>query len=582
MPSPIATVIVLAERAPSEVVHQTIANVFNQTYKNLDVIVTYFKRDDNLTEVKDRWATTSFPIRFIETTEGFELLYQPLREANGEIVFYKSVNPVFWLPRHIQHHMDLFKYDNKAEWSYSFLEYRNMDEQNQFLNSLGFRVDTKLNPQQVVIDEIVHLKTITPAWQNCIANINGNNVFFPGLIVNFFKDKRCAIPKEITVNQWQKIQPPQPPQFGFPKSNVNPVEEVVEQDGNLVVKCEFPTILGNSQWLQHNELVRSRFANIPPTDIKKIAVKRTIGMGDVVLAEPAIRALQKKYPNATVDFYVGESRGSTDIAKLFACKPNVISMTGMGEAPLIQDYLYDQKGYDLRFDLDLAYESRKNTRYVDAYLDVLGYKDEVVEKDGQLVVDHPVPEAERVPQLSYTPTERIVAEKYVSVTLEGSGWPGKEWNIQNWKPLLEKIQKAGYKLVFTSNQAKILEENVVLNETNDFDKMLNYLYYADFHIGADNGPMHVAAAFGKPCFILCGAATTKFTTPSPLVYGVSKPDLTCLHCKGRQFFNDNGQGGVTFVARCENQQDPHACMTKLEVPYVESEFDKFRTKFNIA
>jgi len=357
---------------------------------------------------------------------------------------------------------------------------------------------------------------------------------------------------------------------------------VVEQDGNLVVKCEYPTVVGNVQWMQHNELVRSRFANIPPTDIKKIAVKRTIGMGDVVLAEPAIRALKKKYPNAAIDFFVGESRGSTDIAKLFACKPTVISMTGLGEAPVIQDYLYDQKGYELRFDLDLAYESRRNTRYIDAYLDVIGFKEEVVERDGQLVVEHPVPEAERIPQLTWdNPTPRLIANKYVTVTLEGSGWPGKEWDVEKWKVLLLKIQMMGYQLVFTSPQRVPPGiENSIVNEKVDFDTMLNFLYYADFHIGADNGPMHIASAFGKPCFILGGAALTRFTTPNPLVYGVSKTDLTCLHCKGRQFFNDNGQGGVTFVARCENQ-DQYACMTKLDVDYVESEFDKFKAKFNM-
>ncbi len=48
MPQPIVTVIVLAERATLDLVHQNIANVFNQTYKNLDVIVAYFKRDDDL------------------------------------------------------------------------------------------------------------------------------------------------------------------------------------------------------------------------------------------------------------------------------------------------------------------------------------------------------------------------------------------------------------------------------------------------------------------------------------------------------------------------------------------------------
>ena len=38
-------------------------------------------------------------------------------------------------------------------------------------------------------------------------------------------------------------------------------------------------------------------------DISSIAIKRTMGMGDVVLVEPIIRKLKEKYPNVPITLY---------------------------------------------------------------------------------------------------------------------------------------------------------------------------------------------------------------------------------------------------------------------------------------
>lgn len=33
------------------------------------------------------------------------------------------------------------------------------------------------------------------------------------------------------------------------------------------------------------------------------------------------------------------------------------------------------------------------------------------------------------------------------------------------------------------------------------------------YIGADNGPMHIARAFNKPCVVVCGPALPVYSTP---------------------------------------------------------------------
>jgi ADP-heptose:LPS heptosyltransferase len=299
-------------------------------------------------------------------------------------------------------------------------------------------------------------------------------------------------------------------------------------------------------------------------------------MGDVILVEPVIRALRTRYSNAEITLFTSKERSCSAIVQYFDSKPDItIGMNGEGE--LTKDFLYTQKGYDIRIDLDLAYESRKNINYIDAYFQVAGFKDEVQEIDGLLKVANSIPDADRVPILKYD-EPRIINEKYVSVDFTGSGWPGKEWDLKKWMTIINKISDKGFKIAFTSKIQKdgVLiadKPGIIMNIENDFNLMMNYLRYSEFHIGADNGPMHIASSFGTNCFIIAGAAIPAYTTKNSGVFQCVK-SLPCLHCKGRQFYNQLENGQITFVSRCDNP-DQYACMKKLETEQVLDDFDKF-------
>ena len=137
--------------------------------------------------------------------------------------------------------------------------------------------------------------------------------------------------------------------------------------------------------------------------------------------------------------------------------------------------------------------------------------------------------------------------------------------------IIEKIKSLGYSIAVLGN-FKIPASYDYLNKQNDFNIMLNYLKYCDVYIGADNGCLHVANGFSKYCFVVAGAALPSFTTKGSNVYQCVN-NLQCLHCKGRQYFNQLDQG-ITFVSKCENT-DQYACMKKLQTNYVLEEFNKF-------
>ena len=569
------SVIVIAELAPKQKISDCINLILNQTYKNVEILISYFKRND-IDDLKKSFFQVP-NIFWIESEQGFDIIQRPLKEASGNYIFYKSINPIIWYPRHIEHHLDLFNWNKKAQWSFSFVELKNVLEFQQPYNTINWRLDKAPKQEQLLLDEIVHTKEIVPEWEKCLASFDEGKTatFMPGLILEQFKHYSVVIPEEITVSQWIDPRPPKQV-LGQPISINNPNEEVIElEDGQLGIKIEYPTLVGNAEFNEHNRIVYDRIKSLDPLDIKKIAIKRTMGMGDVLLTEPVIKMLKKKYPNSAITLYTSSYRGCNDIVKYFKHKPDNVILNN--ENQLTQDILYKEKEFDLRFDLDLSYESRKNINYIDAYLYTAGFRDEVKNIDSKLSIINQVNDNDKIPELEYN-EERLIKEKYIVAEFAGSGW--KEWDQTKWKVILDKVIEQGYKIAFLSNQATLNSihyiEKCVINQENNFNIMLNWIKYCEFGLFADNGPMQCTAALGKKCFVVAGPAIPRFTSKSDLITEITRPDLQCLHCKGRQFYNESQNGGYSFVAKCElPKEQERICLKDLSSEYVLDKFNKF-------
>ncbi len=566
----LVSVILLAEGSNNQVLDKTLKDIFNQTWRNLEVIVTHSKQK-NFNELKEKWFSFPANIHWCECDDVAEILSKPRTICNGDYIFYKSANPIIWYPRHIEYHLEILEESKvKTKWSYSLLDIKDLGVQEP-INCLGWRLDFP-RQDQFLLDEFCHSNDIIPNWKSCIVNQNNVTQFIPGLIIKDIKKYQFINPKEITITLYIQNQQNQQAQqqvvLGAPANN-DIKETLQEINGELVILKSYPTIVGNVQFSDRNKEILKQ---INPNEVLNIAVKRSMGMGDVLLTEPVIRALKKKYNKAKIKLFTTNYSSADKLVTMF---PELDAFEIIGQDKLTVDYLASVEGFNLKFDLDLSYESRPGFRYIDGYLEVCGFEETLQEVNGELEITRGLSDEELIPKLNYD-KERFIKEKYFTAEFAGSGWQSKEWDTDKWKIIAKKALEKGYKMVYLSNQKVILGLDAplaIINQVNDFDALINYLKYADFHIGVDNGPMQLSSAFNKPEFIVAGAALQKYTNPSKKIFSVTKEDLQCLGCKHRMFYEQN-QNGITFVPSCTNKEK-YSCMKDLSVDYVSNKFDEF-------
>ncbi len=78
--------------------------------------------------------------------------------------------------------------------------------------------------------------------------------------------------------------------------------------------------------------------------------------------------------------------------------------------------------------MELSYESREGSLFVDAYAEVADVNfDNEVDKHPQLVCDE----------------EPLIKSKYVVVCGDGSGWRGKTWPIERYAEVIKHIKVKG-------------------------------------------------------------------------------------------------------------------------------------------
>lgn len=544
----LVSVLLFIEDSEEEIVLQSIENISQQTHKNIDLIVSSFSETvpDNIKKV---CSEKFLNVRWINHSAGSNFINETLKMAEGEIVFYKTINNVAWYPRHIQSHIEQFNKDPKAKWSLSHLENRDLSKINHPFNILSYRVSNPPPIKDICIDEVCHRSDINCEWQSCLVNEEQGIMFYAGLILKQWNDQnhRGCIPSEITVIQWverennskinkekkQELEKNISLSIGKPESiDSNEDETLMNDDGEIIIKRKLPTIVGNVNFEKHN---KDTYPLIEPSEIKSIGVKRTMGVGDVVVCEPIIKKLREGYPHAEINFYTN----CDDVIEYFVSKPDNTMIIPQND--ILKDFLSSTKN-DLKIDLDLSYESRIGSSFIDAYAEVANVtfsNDE--EKKPQLTIDE----------------DRLIEEKYVVVCGDGSGWPGKTWPISSYEEVITYLLDNNYKVIETGAHHTDLTPSKY--HSCDFDEMVNLIAYCDFYIGADNGPMHIARAFNKTSVILNGSALTYITNPNKEdIYYLQNKDHKSLGEKHNMFFNIRPDGkGITFMPMSENV-DNHA------------------------
>ena len=556
----LVSVILIAETVDDDSLYTVIKNVVDeQTHKKIDLIVSSFREEEECKDIMERASKLHLDIRWVFHKPENNFIDPLSALAEGEVVFYKTTNNCLWFPRHIQVHLDNYNKDSGYGFSLSRIEQRNLDNPDSPYSTLSWRIANVPEIEHIIIDEISHIGHVETDWGQCLRDNKGEPVFFAGLVLKQWigdKKLRGGIPDEITVIEWKSRheegqQPNQPNMeelYGqvAPPERTEPEEEVIETEEGLEIKYNFPTIMGS---VHHNEYCDKIMDIVNNQDtIESIALKRTMGMGDVILVEPIIKKLKEKW-NAPVTLYTGKA----DIVEYFKNKPDKVET--IDEEMVVKDGLHD-KPEQLKIDLDLSYESRLNCQFVDAYSRVAGIEFEDVK--------------DKHPQLVCTDDPIITDKKYVVVGADGSGWPGKSWPIEKYAEVIDHVRSMGYEVYETGYE--VTDRTDKAYHACDLKTAVNLLAHCEFYIGADNGPMHIARSFNKPCVAINGAALTYLSNPNrdDIIY-VEDPSNGGYGIKHRQFFNLTEQG-ITFVPLFE--EDPSSGLNNVEVSHVTDAIDK--------
>ena len=143
-----------------------------------------------------------------------------------------------------------------------------------------------------------------------------------------------------------------------------------------------------------------------------------------------------------------------------------------------------------------------------------------------------------------------------AVLFPGTNWPTKQWPVEKFAALIEPLrQRFGLETVVggAPNEvdlaAKITGAAANLAGTTTLNQLVALIAGAALVVSNDSGPMHVAAALGRPLVVPFGPTNPVRTGPYGRAASVVRLELPCSPCYSR---------------RCSHQ----TCLQKLEVEAV--------------
>ena len=284
------------------------------------------------------------------------------------------------------------------------------------------------------------------------------------------------------------------------------------------------------------------------TAVRRILVVRLDHIGDVVMARPAIRALHKKFPHAVIDLLVTE-----DIASLFENAKEIRSVipakcgwfnrkASFGRkwaefwrlVGILKSEPYDL-GVDLRGDLrNILLMCFSHIRHTIGCSNAGGgflLNEEVLSPEDQhqvrlnlgVLSSFRVAQDDKLLPFEYSPE---TAQKFWQRTAilppttllpriaihMGSGYPSKRWPSENFRALIQKIDReaiAQVVLIGTAEEKaampdlKISSDRLIdLRGSTALRDLPVLLDVCDIFIGSDSGPAHIAAAQGLEILLL--------------------------------------------------------------------------------
>lgn len=267
-----------------------------------------------------------------------------------------------------------------------------------------------------------------------------------------------------------------------------------------------------------------------PEIINKIAVLKINSIRDVVFTKNAVKALKKAYPNATITYFAGEENfnmaselgGVSNTVRLFIndLSKSIKIVKNAGHYDLWIDF-----GVWSRFEAimtqsakasyKIGFKTEGEHRHF-AYDKVVEYSfDSHYTKNLNFLLSSI---GVRTDDIKEEPQERldILRQVVIDIFADNADQNNRKWSHNNWKTIVEHINKQGYRVILIGGK-KDIEESETFNELAgskaDIDFLVGRLDFAEtvklykqsaLMIAGDTASLHIAAYYNMPVIALYG------------------------------------------------------------------------------
>jgi|694.fasta_scaffold17139_16 ADP-heptose:LPS heptosyltransferase len=269
-------------------------------------------------------------------------------------------------------------------------------------------------------------------------------------------------------------------------------------------------------------------------EINSILIRRQMAHGDVLVAAAVAPALKKKYPKAKIVF-------STDCPEVVEGNPWIDQ--------IINDY--SERQFNLFFNLDMAYEYRPSTNFLESYADAVG----VQSKDCQLF-------------LKTEATNHQLPEKFVVMHAGNTFWAGRGWSTIKFDQISNRLRSEGHKIVCvgTLSDHKPVCTDLDLRGMTNIAQLADIIKHSYFFIGTDSFPMMVAETFGVKGVAFFGSIIPETRLINKSITAVVASNLDCIGCHHRK--------ALPCVATTTCERGVQECVTGVSVERMWGEIKK--------
>lgn len=236
-------------------------------------------------------------------------------------------------------------------------------------------------------------------------------------------------------------------------------------------------------------------------EVRTILLKRSGAHGDVLVAAAVSPALKKKH-KCNILFL-------TDCPEVLKGNPYVDRVVNHSEI--------SERQFQVYYDLDMAYEYRPKANMLDAYAQTVG----VMREDCEIY-------------LHQEPIDKL-PEKFVAFHVGLTNWKGRNWTNGNFDALAVEVQKLGHKIVLIGRGGDhACPCDLDLRGKTSIAQLAFVMKEADFFVGIDSFPMHIAQATKTPGVCFFGSIRPETRIVNENMHGITAPSMPCLGCHHRK------------------------------------------------